>query len=124
MLYILGKMFYNIIMKIRFRTRKLAKIMNSGKELVREYGPEMGKKIKNRLAVLGAAPCLEDIPTMPPTRCHALSQNRKGQFCVDLMHPYRLVFMPDHNPLPIKSDGSIDLKQVTSIEIIEVEDYH
>ena len=25
-------------------------------------------------------------------RCHSLSNNRNGQYAVDLIHPYRLVF--------------------------------
>ena len=111
-------------MEIHFGTRKLSKIMNSEKELVREYGPKMAKKVKHRLAVLEAALCLEDVPSKPPDRRHALSQNREGQFAVDLAHPHRLVFEPDHNPPPLKSDGSIDLERVTVIKIIEVEDYH
>ena len=111
-------------MELRFGTRKLAKIMNSETEIVREYGPEIGRKIKNRLAVLEAAPYLEAIPPTPPTRRHALSQNREGQFSVDLIHPHRLVFVPDHNPLPLKPDGGIYLRRVTAVKIIEVEDYH
>jgi proteic killer suppression protein len=117
-------MFYNIIVEVHFGTRKLAKIMNSEKEIVREYGPKIGDKVKKRLALLEAAPSLEAVPHTPPIRRHALSQNRKGQFSVDLIHPYRLVFEPYHSPLPIKSDGSIDLSRVTAIKIIEVEDYH
>lgn len=124
-LYIIGNIYYNvIIMNISFRTKKLCKIMNSEKELIREYGPEIGRKIKNRLALLDAAPCLEDVPTTPPARRHSLAQNREGQFSVDLKQPHRLIFMPNHNPLPVKEDGGIDLKKVTAIEIIEVEDYH
>ena len=49
---------------------------------------------------------------------------KKGEFAVDLKHPFRLVFHPNHEPIPLKEDGGIDLKLVTSIAIIDVEDYH
>lgn len=91
---------------------------------MREYGAENAKKIKQRMAVFMAASCLEEVPPHPPERRHELSGNRKGQFAVDLKHPQRLVFEPNHNPLPRKADGGLDLKKINAITIIEVEDYH
>ena len=61
---------------------------------------------------------------MPPARMHELKSNRDEQFAVDLVHPYRLVFEPTHDPLPRKEDGGINLEQVTAIKIMEVVDYH
>jgi len=43
---------------------------------------------------------------------------------VDLSHPYRLLFIPAHDPIPLKTDGGIDLTQVTEVEIISIEDTH
>lgn len=111
-------------MKISFDSRKLQKTFNCEKELIRVYGSNMAKKIKNRMALLEAAENLEDVPTTPPCRCHALGQNKKGQFAVDLEQPYRLVFRPNHNPLPRKADGGLDLRKITNIIILETEDYH
>lgn len=91
---------------------------------MREYGAENAKKIRQRMAVLAAAACLEEVPIHSPDRRHELSGNRKGQFAVDLKHPQRLVFEPNHNPLPRKSDGGLDLKKINAVTIIEVEDYH
>ncbi len=109
---------------IRFKSRKLAKVFNSEKELFREYGIRLGTLIKRRMSVLRAAPTLEDVSHRPPERRHELKGRRKGTFAVDLEHPYRLVFKPDHNPLPFKEDGGIDLRKVTAITIVGVEDYH
>ena len=111
-------------MDITFRNEKLAKTLNSEKSLVREYGAENAKKIKQRMAVLTAATCLEEVPVHPPERRHELNGIRKGQFAVDLKHPQRLVFEPNHNPLPRKADGGLDLKKINAITIIGVEDYH
>jgi len=109
---------------IGFKSRKLAKVFNSKKELFKKYGKRMGRLIKRRMAVLRAAPTLEDVSHKPPERRHELEGRRKGTFAVDLEHPYRLVFKPDHNPLPRKEDGGIDLRKVTAIMILDVENYH
>ena len=84
----------------------------------------MAKTIMIRLAVLRAAPNLALVPTTPPDRRHLLKGRRSEQFAVDLVHPYRLVFKPNHDPLTYKDEGGIDLTQVTAIMIINVIDYH
>lgn len=77
-----------------------------------------------RLAVLQNARNLGLVPTTPPERRHQLRADRDEQFAVDLVHPYRLVFEPNHDPLPRKDDGGIDTDQVTAITIVDVVDYH
>ena len=57
-------------------------------------------------------------------RCHQLRGNRAGQLSLDLDHPYRLIFEPDHDPIPRKEDGGMDWTQITAIVIIGVEDTH
>ncbi len=84
----------------------------------------MATAIMNRMAVLRAARALALVPVTPPERRHQLQGDRGGQFAVDLVHPYRLVFKPDHQPVPRKNDGGIDVTRVTAITIIEVIDYH
>lgn len=84
----------------------------------------MSKKIENRLAVLKAAPTLEAVPTTPPDRCHQLSGDRKGQFAVDLVQPFRIIFEPNVTVRVSEIDGGIDKQQVTAITIVDVADYH
>ena len=83
----------------------------------------MAKVLRNRLAVLSAAPNLAVVPTDKPVRRHLLKGNRAGQFAVDLVHPRRLVFKPNA-PVPRLRDGGIDTERVTAISIIDVVDYH
>jgi hypothetical protein len=59
-----------------------------------------------------------------PGRCHALGANRRGQFAVCLWGAYRLIFVPDHDPIPFLPDGGIDLGRITQISITELVDYH
>ena len=84
----------------------------------------MAAKIKRRLAVLSSASTLSKVPTSKPDRRHQLRGDRSGQYAVDLVHPRRLIFEPNHEPLPRRADGGIDTDQVTAIRIIEVIDYH
>jgi len=111
-------------MVITFKTGKLQKIFNESRKLDREFGPNNAKKIRRRMGVLHAASNLEQVPKVKPDRCHELTNNRKGTFAVDLEHPYRLIFLPDMDPVPLKDDRGIDLAKVTTIKILGVEDYH
>ena len=43
---------------------------------------------------------------------------------MDLAHPFRLIFVPNHDPIPLRDDGGIDRDRITAITITEVVDYH
>ena len=94
--------------------------------MVKKHGALRAKKLKIALIQLHAAPNLGIFapPMSSPHRCHELTGNRKGQLTVDLDHPYRLIFEPNHNPLPQRAEGGLDWKLVTAIEIIGIEDTH
>ena len=84
----------------------------------------MARKLQQRLMELKAATCLADVSKAPPPRCHQLSGNLEGQLSVDLEHPYRLLFIPANDPVPVTQDGGLDWPQVTEIEIVEIADTH
>lgn len=111
-------------MEIHFSSRKLQKVCNSEKEMRAAFGKPLAEKVQQRLAEFHAADTLDDISRLPPVRCHELSQDRKGQLAVDLVHPRRLIFKPDHDPLPCKPDGSLDWSHVTRICVMDIIDYH
>lgn len=111
-------------MEITFRTQKLKKTFDSERELKRTYGDRMARTIRKRLAILKNARSLSLVPTLPPDRLHLLTGNRSGQYAVDLVHPYRLILEPNHDPVPLTQDGGIDKEEVTKITILEVVDYH
>jgi proteic killer suppression protein len=111
---------------ISFKSTKLEKEFNEGKRLEKVHGSNRAKKIRLRLTELRAASCLYDFwpPNSGPPRCHELTGERKGQLSVDLDHPYRLIFVPNHSPIPKKPDGGLDWNQITAIVIIGIEDTH
>ena len=109
-------------MKIYFKTNKLAKTLNSSKLIAKHFG-NSAKKIKIRLDDIAMAGNLEILMTLPG-RHHPLIGNRKGQFSCDLIHPFRLIYEPNNDPLPTDEDNVLIYSQVTVVEIIEITDYH
>lgn len=84
----------------------------------------MAEKLQQRLSELAAAESLEDMRYLPGARCHELTGNLAGSLAVDLVHPNRLIFTPDHDPIPLKEDGGLDWASVTAICIVDYGDYH
>ncbi len=120
-------------MKIRYHTRKLEKSVES-LSAIRKYYGDRAKKVALRLEQLSVALRLEQLSValnldamrnVPAANCHALKAPRVGELAVDISPNHRLIFIPDHNPLPRKEDGALDWKLVTDIEITAIgEDYH
>ena len=113
-------------MDISFKTRKLEKDFNEGSQLNKKHGTCRAQKIRVRMAEFREARTLKDFwpPKSGPARCHELSGNRKGELSVDLDHPYRLIFIPAHTPVPKLADGGLDWSLITAIKIQGVEDTH
>lgn len=108
---------------VAWADRKLAKACATDASGIKRFGTDEWRILKRRLASLFAAPTLADMQNVPGG-CHALSGDRKGQFAVSLTGPRRVVFEPDHDPLPLLEAGGLDLHRVTAIQILEVVDYH
>ncbi len=109
-------------MEINFKTRKLATVLNNSKQIDRKYGSS-AKKIKMRLNDMAIVENLEKLMALPG-RHHPLTGHRNGQFACDLEHPYRLIYQPDNEPLPIDDNNALIYSKVTIVEIIEITDYH
>lgn len=110
-------------MKILFSQRKLKKQCETERQLRKAFG-DRSDKLKLRLGVLKNAPSLDDVPKGSPDWCHELSNDRAGQFAVTIKDNWRIIFVPDHEPIPLKADGGIELCAITAIRIIEIGDYH
>ena len=87
-------------MKIYFENKKLSKILNDDKAISKKYG-QIADKIRVRLSEIAAADNLEDLRYVAGN-FHELIGNRKGQLACSLKEPYRLIFKPVNEPLPIK----------------------
>lgn len=110
-------------MKISYKSNKLEKSLTQAKEIHKAFGT-MAKKVNQRMMELRAASNLEVMKTIPAANCHELKGDRQGEFAVDISGNFRLIFKPDHNPVPRKEDKSIDCIKVTDIQILDIGDYH
>jgi proteic killer suppression protein len=113
----------SFVVEISFADKKLEKLANDDKKLIREYGKDQAAKIKTRLAQLRAANTLEDVRNLPG-HYHELLNNRKGQWGCDLIQPYRLVFTPQERPMPVNEHGQYVWAEIIGVEILEVKNYH
>jgi plasmid maintenance system killer protein len=109
---------------ITFKSAKLAKLCSTISAARKTWGKERGEKVLQRLNEMKAADTLADLMKLRSVRCHPLVGDRKGQWSVDLTHPYRLLFKPGNDPVPAKGDGSVDEARVTEVVILGVEDTH
>jgi proteic killer suppression protein len=67
--------------------------------------------IHQRIEQLQAANSVEVLVQFSIGRCHPLLGNRKGEYAMDLVHPFRLVF--ENNEVTINV-----------VRIIKIENYH
>lgn len=99
------------MLDITYKNRKIERICTNAKVADREYGSQMSAKIHMRIDEIRAVDTVEEMIQFRIGRCHALKGNRKGQYVVDLEHPYRLVFTKHGNEIEIA-------------HILEIVDYH
>ena len=98
-------------MDITYKNKKIEKICTDAKTAERTYGREMADKIHQRIDEITAADTVEMMIHFHIGRCHPLSQNRKGQYAVDLVHPNRLVFEKKGDEIQIAN-------------VLEIVEYH
>ena len=106
-------MVYNMKIEV---TGKLEKKIKDEKTIRRSY-PQIANKILFALSALSVADCLEEVPICRPLRRHKLSGYPKGQevWAIDISANYRLVFEAVDNSDP---------KDIVSIRLLEIVDYH
>jgi plasmid maintenance system killer protein len=110
-------------MNIFFSPDSLSRELSQHKKRMKKYGAKRAQLITQRLDELAAAETLEVMRSIVGARCHEYTGNRKGEFSVDLDHPYRLLFKPIGEKIH-KSDGGVDWSLVRAIVIHGVEDPH
>jgi proteic killer suppression protein len=110
-------------MKITFADKKLEKLANDDWKMISVLGKIRAKILKRRLTQLADATNLEEVRNLPGNY-HELTSNRKGQWGCDLDQPYRLVFIPHENPIPINADGLFIWLEISGVEIIAIINYH
>ncbi|MGD9739874.1 MAG: type II toxin-antitoxin system RelE/ParE family toxin [Bauldia sp.] len=109
-------------MKIGYASGRLQRSLQEEASAKKAYGV-LARRIRMRMQVLELAENLDDVPRVPPTRCHELTGDLAGHLAVDLNGNDRLVFKPV-GEIPRKEDGGLDWRGVKEIEIVAIGDYH
>ena len=108
-------------MYIEFKKKNLRRQCESFAALRKAFGDIIAKQVVMRLNALKAADCIEDLDPLPPTRCHPLKGNRKGQYAMDLGHPHRLIFEPLAETRTVRETGA---RPERGVLVLAIEDYH
>lgn len=111
-------------MEIDFTSKKLAKQLTDPLEMVKSYGKDKAKRLKQRMEELRSVTSLAELRAFPQANCHELTGKSKGFLALDISRNWRLIFSPNHQPTPTKSDGGLDWEAVTKVLIESIEDYH
>lgn len=98
-------------MEVKYKTKKLMKICEDAHIATKAYGDKMAIKIQLRIDQIKASNDVIELVTFFIGRCHKLEGDRKGQYAMDLVHPYRLIFCVDESSISIA-------------KIEEIVDYH
>lgn len=98
-------------MLIEYKNRKIKLICIDASVAEKKHGKAMAEKIQQRIDQIEAASSVEEMIQYKIGRCHHLTGDRKKQFAVDLIQPYRLVFEKKYN-------------EIQTAHIIEIVDYH
>lgn len=98
-------------MLIEYKSHRIERVCTNAYEAEKKHGRAMAEKLQQRVDQIEAATSVEVMIQYRIGRCHSLIGNRKGQYAVDLVHPYRLVFEKKENEVQIAY-------------IMEIVDYH
>ena len=96
---------------IIYKSKKLERVCTHYSLAKKQYGERMTVRIHQRIAEINSADSVEMLVKFSIGRCHSLAGNRKNEYAMDLIYPYRLVFMPS------ATDTAV-------VRIISIEDYH
>ena len=99
------------MLEIEYKNNKLKAICTQYDCAVRAHGMAMAEKIDMRIGEIRAAASVEELIKYKIGNCHPLLGNRKSQYAVSLAEPWRLVFEKVNRDL-------------VSVNIIKIEDYH
>ena len=96
---------------VKYKSKKLEKVCTNFSCAKKDYGERMATLIHQRIDEIKAATSVDMLIQFSIGRCHQLQGNRKGEYAMDLVHPYRLVF--ENND-----------KAIQFVKIINIEDYN
>ena len=98
-------------MQIEYKNRQIERICTLASVAERKHGKRMAELIHQRVDEILAAESVEMMVQYGIGRCHPLKGDRKGQYALDLVYPFRLIF-------------KIKDEKIQIAWIMKIEDYH
>lgn len=99
------------MLQIIYKSNSLECICTNYTIAKRKYGERMARLIHQRVDELKSAVSVEMLIQYSIGRCHPLEGDRKGEYAMDLVHPYRLIFEQNKTDIQV-------------VRIVNIEDYH
>jgi toxin HigB-1 len=99
------------VLQIEYKSRGLEKVCTNAHDAEMKHGKIMAAKIHQRIDEITAADSVEIMIQFKIGGCHILRGDRKKQYAMTLIQPYRLVF---------EMRGS----EIQIARVIEIIDYH
>ena len=103
-------------MKIEYKSNRLKRACTDLSVAKKDYGLNMAKLIHQRVNEISSADSVEMLCQFSIGKCHQLEGNRTGQYAMNLVQPYRLVF----ERISIEEEG----RNIEIVRILSIEDYH
>lgn len=99
------------MIEVTYKNNTLKRICTDYGVAVRKHGLQMAEIIHRRISEIEAADSIEMLVRYNIGRCHRLQGDRRSQYAMDLIHPFRLILEPDEVMIRV-------------VKVIEIEDYH
>lgn len=109
-------------MTIAFNSDKLAKSLSSEDEVTRAFG-EKALMVWRRLVILRSTANLMMLQSIEVLNCRQGATSISGHWLLKVQSNYSMVFLIDHNPIPLKEDGTLDASLVTRLKIVGLGPY-
>lgn len=105
-------------MEVRFASNKLEKVLTDERLLKKRFNIKEATTIMIRMLEFDNARNLTEISHNPPVHRHKLRDNYANCWAVNFSKKDRIIFKP------IGEYDENDLRTITSVEIVELTDYH
>lgn len=98
-------------MQVEYKNKYLGRLCTDASYAAKEFSVRMAEELQKRIDQIQSMDTIEHLLQFHIGGCHKLKGDRKGQFAMDLVKGYRLIFIVKGEDIQIA-------------EIIDVRDYH
>jgi len=105
-------------LELAFETKALRTVCENEADADQEFGSEVAKRLRHRLADLHAAMSPEDLVAGTP---HKVMEAGRPCIAINLDETHHLVLTANHPNNPKTASGSLDWSRVSRVRILRIE---